>query len=461
MSFAIADPFARFAAIVLPSAWRYLGETLAAENQTRIQLCGRLVACIEGRRLEDSLPGRQGRSLFAYLVANRFRPASRDELIGALWPGEQPVAADNALSALLSKLRRCLGPDVLDGRADVQLRLPGGAWVDVEVAREQLHRAESAVSRSDWTAGWAPARATLHIAARGFLPGLEGEWIEVRRRELHELRVRALECVAAVGLGLGGNEIASTERSARLLVDLEPFRESGHRLLMETLARRGNVAESLRVYENLRVFLREELGAAPGPETQALHRRLLEPVADAAPTTRAFMFTDICGSTDLVEAIGDKAWYDLVAWHDRTLRGIFADHDGEEVDHAGDGFFVAFPDPRTALECAVAVQSSLAEHRRAHGFAPQVRIGVHAASAVRRDGGYRGKGVHVAARVAALAGPGEIVASRASADGSASGLRCSEPRTVSLKGIAEPLEVVTVGSAADATGADRGATSTA
>ena len=96
----------------------------------------------------------------------------------------------------------------------------------------------------------------------------------------------------------------------------------------------------------------------------------------------------------------------------------------KEVDHAGDGFFVAFPDPTAALECAVSIQRRLAAQRREHGFAPRVRIGVHEAS-----------------RIAALAGPDEIVASRATVP---AGFPMSEPRELKVKGISRPLEVVTV-----------------
>jgi DNA-binding SARP family transcriptional activator len=245
--------------------------------ETRIQLCGRLVVKLDGRRVEDALPGRQGRALLAYLVLHRLRPVTRGELVDALWPGEAPAAADSALSALLSKLRRALGPGALDGRSELELRLPSGAFVDLEAAREALHRAEAAVARGEWTAAWAPARAALHVSTRGFLPGHEGVWVDEVRRELHDVRVRALEAVGAAGLGLGGHEVLSTERSGRALIELEPFRESGWRLLMEALAARGNAAEALRVYERLRVLLREELGASPAAETQALHRRLLEP----------------------------------------------------------------------------------------------------------------------------------------------------------------------------------------
>jgi DNA-binding SARP family transcriptional activator len=89
------------------------------------------------------------------------------------------------------------------------------------------------------------------------------------------IRLSALECVAAVGLGLDGPELASTERSARALIRQEPFRETGYRLLMQALARRDNVAEALRVYEDFRCLLRDELGVAPAAATQELHKTLL------------------------------------------------------------------------------------------------------------------------------------------------------------------------------------------
>ncbi|MGH2674686.1 MAG: adenylate/guanylate cyclase domain-containing protein [Actinomycetota bacterium] len=159
---------------------------------------------------------------------------------------------------------------------------------------------------------------------------------------------------------------------------------------------------------------------------------------------KTFMFTDIVRSTNLVEAIGDEAWEDLVVWHDRILRVLFAEHRGEEVDHAGDGFFVAFEDPAAALASAVAIQRSLAEHRRTHGFAPQVRIGLHAAEATGRGGDYGGRGVHRAARIGGLAGAGEIVASAETVDAAAGSWEVSEARETTLKGFAEPARVVTV-----------------
>jgi pentatricopeptide repeat protein len=235
---------------------------------TRIQLCGRLVAELEGRRIESALPGRQGRLLFAYLVVNRTRPTTRDELIEALWP----EGRDGGLSPLLSKLRR-LAP--LAGRSELRIVLPRDSFVDIEAAREAIHRAEGAVHRQGWVEVWAPARIALHTASRGFLAGEEAPWIEEIRLDLDELCLRAHECVALAGIGLGGAELASALRSGRALVTRAPLRESGYRLLMEALAAEGNVAEALSVYDRLRQRLREDLGVIPSSFTQAIHRRLL------------------------------------------------------------------------------------------------------------------------------------------------------------------------------------------
>jgi class 3 adenylate cyclase len=158
---------------------------------------------------------------------------------------------------------------------------------------------------------------------------------------------------------------------------------------------------------------------------------------------KTFMFTDIVTSTDLIGVIGDEAWEEILRWHDETLRSLFIRHGGQEVKHTGDGFFVAFDEPRTAIECAVEIQHTLLTHRRQHGFAPWIRIGVHSDQATYKDRDYQGKGVHAAARIAALAGRDEILASQATLDAAApQRFPVGESQVVSLKGIKEPVEVV-------------------
>jgi class 3 adenylate cyclase len=164
-----------------------------------------------------------------------------------------------------------------------------------------------------------------------------------------------------------------------------------------------------------------------------------------APTIahKTFMFTDIVASTNLAEAMGDEAWEHVLRWHDDTLRALFVDHGGEVVNSTGDGFFVAFDSASSAIACAKAVQRALAEQRRTHGFAPAVRIGLHSAAATRRGSDYSGKDVHVAARIAAIARGGEILASAATA-ALAEPHTMTNPRTVSLKGVSGDVEVVSV-----------------
>ena len=242
---------------------------------TRVQLCGRFVARVAGRRIEQELPGRQGRLLFAYLAANRDRVASRDELADALWPRGLPSTPEAALSALLSKLRRLLPHGAIEGRHAIRLELGRHPRVDVEAARDGIHRAEALIVAHDWHAATGPTLVAHNISQRRFLPGEEGPWIDELRRELEEIRVRALECTARRSLGIGGAEVAVAERTARRLIELSRYRESGYAVLMEALERQGNIAEALRVYESLRGLLREELGAAPAPAVQRVHERLL------------------------------------------------------------------------------------------------------------------------------------------------------------------------------------------
>ena len=178
----------------------------------RIQVCGTLAVERDGQRLEGRLPGRQGRLLFTYLVVCRHRQVPRDELAEALWREPDPAAVDARLNPLLSKLRRVFGPEAVDGRSTIRLCLPA-AWVDIEAAVEAIHRAESSIAQEDWPRAWGPALTAMFVAERGFLAGEDAPWIDEIRHQLTEIRLRALECYAAAGLGLGGTELVAAVRA--------------------------------------------------------------------------------------------------------------------------------------------------------------------------------------------------------------------------------------------------------
>jgi SARP family transcriptional regulator, regulator of embCAB operon len=255
---------------------------MARAGETRIQLCGRFVVRLDGRRVEDAFAGAKGQLLFAYLVLNRLRRIDRDELLSAVYGEEASPDHHPRLSVLLSKLRRVVGPELLSGRAQIELVLPPDAFVDVESALDGLHRAESHVAAGEWAEAWGPAGIAYHVASRPLLQGHDRPWLDEWRRRLDDVHLRGLECFAAARLGLGGPTLPQAEQCGRQLVALAPYRESGYRILMEALEQRGNVAEALLVYDRLRVLLRDELGIAPSPAVQTVYRRLL---GEAATTS--------------------------------------------------------------------------------------------------------------------------------------------------------------------------------
>ncbi len=186
------------------------------------------------------------------------------------------------------------------------------------------------------------------------------------------------------------------------------------------------------------------LGARIEAERVERERRAIEERRSGPVQTRmTFMFTDIVGSTNLAEVLGDQAWEHLLRWHDDTLRRLVTTGGGDIVNSTGDGFFAAFESASAGVAAAIAIQRALRDHRVATGFAIAVRIGLHSADANRRAADYSGMGVHVAARVAALAGGGEILvtaeALEEAGDPPADGLR-----SVAIRGTTTGARVATV-----------------
>jgi class 3 adenylate cyclase len=326
--------------------------------------------------------------------------------------------AEGKLTAATSGIERALSAMGGDHCARVRLLR---AQVEIAIANEDLPAASSASDELDALVAelGTPSLHAMAAAARGAVMVERGEaeaaieHLLLARGAWHELDA-PLE-VADVRLALA-----------------EAFTAAGDEDQARTEARAAREAY-------------ERLGARPGAERA---RRFLSGIAPADErgerVGRAFMFTDIVRSTDLIGVIGDEAWEDLLGWHDRTLRSLFAAYAGEVGHPTGDGFFVAFPDAGSALQCAIEVQRALAAHRRAEGFSVLVRIGVHAGEATRRGEDYSGAEVHRAARIAALADGGEIYASRATLEETGNETQTSDVGAVALKGFADPVSILRV-----------------
>jgi class 3 adenylate cyclase len=338
----------------------------------------------------------------------------------------------------------------------------------LHLARGEADEAASSIARSlatlDEVAGGTSkasnplARAMLLPASveialsRGDLATAEAGATELEQiAALHPTAARQAHSLTARGrvlLAQGRNEEAITalDQAWRLWQGLSvPYESARPRVLLGQARRaagdeRGSVLEFRSAQS---VF--KELGAEPDLAVVAELLGETEVTVERRRVVKTFMFTDIVTSTDLIGLIGDEAWEELLQWHDRTLRTAFESHDGEVVRHTGDGFFVTFDDPAAAVRCAVDIQRQLAEHRHQHGFAPWVRIGMHAAEATKQGSDYTGREVHVAARVAGLADKEQIVVTSSVLDGSnAKAFPTSPSRPVTLKGINEAVAVHTV-----------------
>jgi DNA-binding SARP family transcriptional activator/streptogramin lyase len=248
---------------------------MASGLKLKVFLAGRVAVETDGMVIDEvRFAGRQGRLLFAYLVAEQGRPVPRDELAEALWGEALPATWDKALTVIVSKLRGLLAdrgiddPDALTGAFGCyRLELPEGTWVDVVVAVNAAHEAEDALALGDLERGKAAAALAASLVQQPFLPGEEGAWVEEKRRELADVRGRALSALADAWLRSG--DAPEAVKWAEQMVALEPFRETGYRRLMEAHVAAGNRAEALQVYERCRRLLAEELGAYPSPETEA------------------------------------------------------------------------------------------------------------------------------------------------------------------------------------------------
>lgn len=259
--------------------------------------------------------------------------------------------------------------------------------------------------------------------------------VDNRRTPAHEGAVR----LARGQIQLAERDWSGAAASLRAARDIwtkvgAPYETSHARLLLGLAYRSDGDEEAAR--DELTAARRgfEQLGAV-------LDLQRAAELLGEARTQRTFMFTDIVDSTKLVEALGEDKWRKLLAWHDRRLREVIEEAGGDVIKHTGDGYFAAFLSVQAALEAATAIQRALEEHEP---FAPDVRIGVHSGGAFHRaDDDYAGQGVHMAARIGALAGAGEILVSVDSLDGG-SRFRLKDRRAEVLKGFEQPVELAGV-----------------
>jgi class 3 adenylate cyclase len=407
-------------------------------------------------------------SIAGYTGLCRFHQGEIDRLHGQLAEAEQRVL--KACEELLGINRWSAGW----GYSEL---------VEIRVRRGDLNGAEEALAEAialgdDGQPGRGRlllARGDARAAVRSLSRSLADPAFLARERRVFLLPVYIAACIAVGDDEAAAGSIAELQELARRLGTPSPAAAAavarGHLALHrgETEEAIAELRQGVRMWSEIdapyeaaeaRVLLARAL-AADGDDAGArlelkAASRLVDEFGvavdlDIAPkrpegtrAIRTFLFSDIVDSTRLSEAMGDTAWESLLRWHDRTLRAEFERWNGEEIKHGGDGFFVAFGNPYDGIACAAAIQRALARHRAEHGFAPSIRIGLHAGEATSREGDYFGSAVTRAARISAAAGGGEVLASADLVASCGHDVQLSDARILELKGIAEPVEAVLV-----------------
>jgi class 3 adenylate cyclase len=188
------------------------------------------------------------------------------------------------------------------------------------------------------------------------------------------------------------------------------------------------------------------LNGSPGGESEALDaveefltgRRHEEPV-EVDRVLKTVVFTDIVGSTQRAAELGDRRWRELLDAHDSSIRRQLERYRGQEVNRAGDGFLAAFDGPGRAINCAQTIAA------RSRDLGLEIRAGVHTGECELRGDDLAGIAVHIGARVASLAGPGEVLVTSTVRDlVNGSGIEFTERGRHELKGVPGEWDVLAV-----------------
>jgi DNA-binding SARP family transcriptional activator len=256
-----------------------------------------------------ALPAGKATTILQLLAVRRRTFVPVDTIAEALWGDDAPAGAAQNVASLVSRLRRVLGPErIAGGRGGYRFET-AGCWVDVDEAERLVKEAESQQKGGRHALAAAAANQARRLLERGVFLADEpyAVWADGGRREAERLGRRARRVAWTAALATGEHREA-LEIASRA-VDADPLDEEAHRTRMLALYLAGDAAGALAAYGRLRELLVEELGADPGPDTEALYLSILrsEPVGAAPATAAAGIPTAHAGGSTLVGRERERA----------------------------------------------------------------------------------------------------------------------------------------------------------
>ena len=380
------------------------------------------------------LGGERQRVLLALLLVHVNELVTVDQLVEQLFGERRREGAVNAVQVAVSRLRRVLEGG--DGDAGVLQSRPGGYVLRVEPGQLDAAVFERLLGdgRGLLAAGQAAGAAARLREALGLWRGpalgdlAVVDCLQAEIRRLEELRLVALMERIDADLALGARDELIPE--LELLIAANPLQERLRGQLMLALYRAGRQADALAAYREASELLRDQLGLEPSPALRELERSILQqdsalapPQVPVVPSVLAvppdasglltFMFTDVEGSTRLMQALGEAVYRDVLDRHFRLLRRSLEQHGGAEVSTFGDALFAVFTDSGAALRACTEIQRALAQEPWPGSTRMAIRIGLHRGATESHRGNYAALAVNQAARIAASGHGGQVVVSAA------------------------------------------------
>jgi len=373
----------------------------------QVRLLGQFDIRTDGKRV--TIPSRAGQSLLAYLTLTAGTPHRREKLAGTFWPDTADENARKNLRQELWRIRKAIsagqpteGEYLLADEFTLTFNRNAGYWLDVSQMERPDLDLQSLI-------------ANLSLYQGELLPGFYDEWITLERERIQAVFEARMEQLLEQ-LITAERWIAVQEWGERWLT-LSAAREPAYRALMLASGVRGDMLKVVSLYQRCTDELLEHLGVEPSAETRALYDGLLKgakvpPRTAAQPAgTITFLFTDIEGSTRLLDKMGDQ-YAVILGEHHEILRAAIQRWNGREVDTQGDAFFVTFSRAIDAVQCAAEAQRALAAHSWHQAESIRIRIGLHTGEPLIASTGYVGMDVHRAARIGDAGHGGQILLSQ-------------------------------------------------